>query len=82
MVPYFVYKMLYPERRCLSLWLAIVCTSFCVWDWGRADAASRCNDDEAVFVVVAVLVLAASWSGLAAAVSGDTQVRGITERAE
>lgn len=54
----------------------------CVWDWGRADAASRCNDDEAVFVVVAVLVLAASWSGLAAAVSGDTQVRGITERAE
>lgn len=72
------------SRKALSEPVAGHCMHkcLCVWDWGRADAASRCNDDEAVFVVVAVLVLAASWSGLAAAVSGDTQVRGITERAE
>lgn len=31
--------------------------------WGSADAAGRCNDDEAVFVVVAVESLAASRSG-------------------
>lgn len=63
--------------RCLGLWLRL-----CVWDWGRADAAGRCNDDEAVFVVVAVLSLAACWSGWRRQSVVATQVRGIMERAE
>ncbi len=77
-------------RRCLDSWLAVVCTSVCVcvcvcvcvWDWGRTDAASCCNDDEAVFVVVAVLSLAASWSGWRRWSLVTTQVRRIMERAE
>lgn len=53
-----------------------------MWDWGDADAASRCNDDEAVFVVVAVLSLAAGWSGQQQWSAVTTRVRGIMERAE
>lgn len=41
-----------------------------------------CNDDEAVFVVVAVLSLAASWSGWQRRSVVTPQVRGIMERAE
>ncbi len=54
----------------------------CVWDWGCADASSRCNDDEAVFVVIAVQSLAAGWSGWRRWSVVTTQVRGIMERAE
>ena len=71
-------------RRCLDPWLAVVSTSVYVyvWDWGHAEAASRCNDDEAVFVVVAVLLLAAGWSGRRRWSVVTTQVRGIMGRAE
>lgn len=49
---------------------------------GCADALSGCNDDIAVFVVVAVLSLAASWSGRQRRWSaGTTQVRRIMEMA-
>lgn len=41
-----------------------------------------CNNDEAVFVVVAVLLLAASWSGWRRWSVVTTQVKGIMERAE
>lgn len=51
-------------------------------DWSGAEAASRCNDDEAVFVVVAVLSLAASRSGRRRWSAVTTQVREIMERAE
>lgn len=43
-----------------------------VRNWGHADAANRFNDDEAVFVVVAVMSLAAGLVCAAAVVvSGD-----------
>lgn len=42
--------------------------------------ACCCNDDEAVFVVVAVLSLAASWSGWRLWSVVTTQVRRIMEK--
>lgn len=39
-----------------------MCKCLCV-GWGCADAASRCNDDEAVFIVVAAESPAASRPG-------------------
>lgn len=84
MVPHFVYKMLSPKAQ--SGTVAGHCMHKClcvyVWGWGRADAASRCNDDEAVFVVVAALSLAAGWSVWQQWSVVTTQVRGIMERPE
>lgn len=45
-----------------------------MWVGGHADAARCCNDDEALFVVVAVLSLAACFVGVAAVISGDNGV--------